>query len=320
MTAPRRPVLRYLGGKWRLAPWLLGFMPAHRIYVEPYGGGASVLLRKPRSYAEVHNDLDSEVVNVFRVLRDLESAARLRIALELTPYAREEYELAYEPSDDPVERARQTIVKSFMGFGSASIHAGRPRGMRTRATTWPAATGFNTRAISHPETERWSTGYRGNANRSGTTPAHDWSYYPMNLPALVERLSGVVIENRPALDLLPIYNKLDALIYCDPPYLFRTRQPGKRGRQRPRQEYAHEMTEVEHSQLAEALCSLSAMVMVSGYPDPVYEELYRGWERRERKHLADGARVRTEVVWLNPACANALRDKHHQHEFLEAAR
>src|SRR5262245_58814798 len=112
-TAPRRPVLRYHGGKWRLAPWIIEHFPEHRIYVEPYGGGASVLLRKSRAFAEVYNDLDGDVVNVFRVLRDRASAAALIRAIELTPWARDEFRLSYRPASDPVERARRTIARAF---------------------------------------------------------------------------------------------------------------------------------------------------------------------------------------------------------------
>lgn len=117
--APRRPVLRYHGGKWRLAPWICAHFPAHRLYVEPFGGAASVLLRKPRSYGEIYNDLDGEIVNVFRVLRD--NGHALRAALELTPFAREEFAESYMPHSDPIEQARRTIVRSFQGFGSAAV-------------------------------------------------------------------------------------------------------------------------------------------------------------------------------------------------------
>jgi DNA adenine methylase len=69
-----RPVLRYYGGKFRLADWIISMFPAHRFFVEPFGGAANVLMAKPRSFGEIYNDLDSEVVNVFKVLRDPRTA------------------------------------------------------------------------------------------------------------------------------------------------------------------------------------------------------------------------------------------------------
>lgn len=103
MKSPDRPVLRYFGGKWILAPWIIQHLPPHRIYVEPYGGAASVLLRKPRSYVEVYNDLDSSVVNLFRVLQKPDTAKELERLLRLTPFARDEFHLAYEPTTDPID-------------------------------------------------------------------------------------------------------------------------------------------------------------------------------------------------------------------------
>ena len=99
IEAPTRPILRWHGGKWILAPWIISHFPAHKCYVEPFGGAASVLLRKARSYAEVYNDLDGEVVNLFRVAR--EHGAELRQRLHLTPFSRLDFAESYEPSKDP---------------------------------------------------------------------------------------------------------------------------------------------------------------------------------------------------------------------------
>jgi len=121
MNTVSRPVLCWHGGKFRLAPWVIAHLPPHRIYVEPFGGAASVLLRKPRAYAEVYNDLDGDVVNLFRVLRDAQAGARLIAQLQLTPFAREEFLAAYEPADDPVERARRLVARSFMAFGTTGL-------------------------------------------------------------------------------------------------------------------------------------------------------------------------------------------------------
>jgi DNA adenine methylase len=273
-VAPSRPVLRYHGGKWMLAPWLLEFFPAHRTYVEPFGGAASVLLRKPRAYSEVYNDLDGEVVNVFRVLRDPARGTALCRALELTPFARAEFVESYAPAADAVEQARRTIVRSFMGFGSAS------------------ASGY-------------VTGFRANSSRSGTTPAHDWRHYPAQVAAFVERLRGVVIENRAAVDVVRQHDSPETLFYVDPPYVAETRDVGG--------DYRHEMTDGDHAALAEVLRGAAGMVVLSGYPCDLYDRaLYADWARHERRHLADGARERTEVVWCNPACAAALERQRHQ--------
>ncbi len=278
----RRPVLRYHGGKWRLAPWVISHFPSHRIYVEPFGGAASVLLRKPRTYAEVYNDLDGEVVNVFRVLRDPETAARLAEILTLTPFARDEFVSAYdEPTpEDPVERARRTIIKSFMGFGSSAIHDVFPRGMRTRASTWTPPTGF-----------------RSNSSRSGTTAAKDWANYPPLLAGFCERLKGVVVENRPALEVIAQHDRHDTLFYVDPPYLGTLRNANRtQGKV-----YSHDMTGAEeHRALAEVLRGVEGMVVVSGYHSALYDELYDGWSVREKAALADGAAKRTEVLWVSP--------------------
>src|SRR5580693_3593951 len=113
-----RTVMRYHGGKSKLAPWIISHFPKHKIYVEPFGSAASVLMAKQRAYSEVYNDLDDEICNVFRVLRDVATAAELERVVRLTPYARSEFLLAYKPSSDPIEQARRTIFRCCAGFGS----------------------------------------------------------------------------------------------------------------------------------------------------------------------------------------------------------
>ena len=262
----KRPVLRYFGGKWRLAPWIISHMPAHRVYVEPFGGAASVLLRKERSHAEIYNDLDGEIVNLFRVLRDPATAGRLVELVTLTPFARDEFDLSYEACDDPVEQARRTVYRSFAGFGSG------------------AASGHK-------------TGFRNDSNRSNTTPAHDWANFPKALPGIIDRLAGVVVENKDYVDLVRKFDSRDALIYVDPPYPGETR--GNKGHYSG--VYKHEMMDTDqHAELAALLHIVSGKVMISGYPCDLYDvELYPDWRRVERDALADGAGKRTEVLWMN---------------------
>ena len=271
MGKPTRPVLRWFGGKWRLAPWIISHFPKHRVYVEPFGGAGSVLMRKERSCAEVWNDLEGEIVNLFRVLRS-DNASRLVEMLRLTPFARDEFDLAYELASDPVERARRLVIRSFMGFGSTSANFQSP-------------------------------GFRANSNRSGSTPAHDWTNYPDALRLVVERLSGVVIESRDAGNVIRQHDGVDTLHYIDPPYVHDTRiQPQTHG-------YAHEMDDEAHSELLETLQSVKGMVVLSGYPHPLYDESLTDWDRVEKDALADGARPRKEVLWINPKCSAALRNE-----------
>lgn len=254
----KRPMLRYHGGKWVLAPWIIGHFPAHRVYVEPFGGAGSVLLRKPRSYCEVWNDLCGEVVNLFRQSRD--NGEALREKIKLTPFARDEFFASYEPSSDPLEQARRTVVRSFMGFGSNSHN--RP------------------------------TGFRNNSNRSGTTPAHDWANLPAAYEAIIERLRGVVVENRDALEVMAQHDSPPTLHYLDPPYVFSTRTDAK-------PDYRFEMTDDQHRELAEFVHGLKGMVVLSGYRSALYDELYSDFQRVERAALADGAAKRTECLWIS---------------------
>lgn len=265
----KRPMVRYHGGKWKLAPWIISHFAPHRIYCEPFGGGGSVLLRKPRSYGEIYNDLDGEIVNVFRVMRD--NGDELRQRLILTPFSRVEFVQSYEPFNDPIEQARRTIVRAYQGFGSAAVCG---------------------------ET----SGFRANSNRSGTTPAQDWQHYPDHVPAIIERMRGVVIEQRDALECMQQHDAEDVLHYVDPPYVHSARSSKKRGTASG-SVYKHEMTDEQHRTLANGLAGLRGMVVVSGYHTELYDELYKGWVRSEVQAHADGARPRIEVLWLNEAAA-----------------
>jgi len=279
MTEPTRPVLRWHGGKWKLAPWILAHLPPHRCYVEPFGGAASVLMRKPRAYAEVYNDLDDEVVGLFRVLRDPSSAAELVRLLELTPFARTEFRGAYEPTDEPVERARRLVIRSYMGFGS-NANASQEKGHR-------------------------STGFRASSNRSGTTPAHDWQNYPEALAAIIERLRGVVVENRDACAVMAKHDGPATLHFVDPPYVHGTRSRGNKYDLGWRM-YRHEMTDADHAALLAFLEGLTGMVVLCGYAHPLYDARLGAWRRVETKAFADGARERTKVLWISRHAAQAL--------------
>lgn len=189
MSKVERPILRWHGGKWRIAPWIIQHMPPHATYVEPYGGGASVLMRKPRSRLEVYNDLDGDLVGLFRVLR--ERPADLAEACALTPFSRDEFEAAYLPASDALEAARRFLIKSHMGFGSNATHR--------------------------------KSGFRAAGLRAGVLPVHNWAAMPEVIRSVAERLRGVVIEHRPAMAVMAAHDGPETVHYVDPPYLLSTR-------------------------------------------------------------------------------------------------
>lgn len=267
------PALRYHGAKFRLAPWIMSFFPSHRCYVEPFGGAAGVLLQKPRAYAEVYNDLDDEITNFFRVLREQPDA--LIEQIQLTPYARAEFDLAYESTTCPIERARRTAVRAQMGFGSAGATKG-------------------------------TTGFRIDTKRPYATAQHLWERYPEQIAAVAARMQGVLIENRPAIEVMQAHDEPETLHFVDPPYVFETRSE----RNVAQGCYRHEMTDAQHAELLNTLEQLQGMVVLCGYPSKLYSTTMPHWRQHSttaRMSAGRGTGLRTECVWINPACQRGLQ-------------
>lgn len=257
----------YFGGKTRLADRIVDLLPEHDHYVEPFAGSLAVLLAKPRSCMETVNDLDGDLMLFWRVLRDRPKDLAARMAL--TPHSRSEYEASYELDGvDDLERARRVWVRLSQG-----------RGNTMRRTGWRF--------------------YRNPAGSSIGMPGYLAGYVGRVAPA-AERLGGVSLESRPALDVIREYGTdPGVLIYADPPYVGSTRSAN----------YRHEMTgDDQHRDLADALADCRAAVVLSGYASALYEDLYEGWHRVELKAWTgngirngatktDGNRV--EVLWSN---------------------
>jgi DNA adenine methylase len=275
-----KPALRYHGGKFRIADWVMQFFPEHSTYVEPFGGAAGVLLQKPRSYAEVYNDLDSAVVNFFRVLRDPATRAKLIEQVVLTPYSRDDFAEAWEPTKNPIEEARRLCVRAQMGFGSA----GATKGV---------------------------TGFRIDTKREYGTAQHLWAEYPAALAEVGKRFTGVLVENRPAIEIMQQHDTPTTLHFVDPPYVLSTRVRGE-GKL---QYYRHEMSDADHIELIDVLHKLEGYVVLSGYDSKLYRDRLSSWESfqtQARISAGRGCTTRTENVWINPACSAALEQERQQ--------
>lgn len=266
MTTMQHPLIRYHGGKFRMADWIISQFPVHKTYVEPFGGGAAVLLAKPPSQVEVYNDLDSEVVNLFRVLRDPEQRLQLAEQIDLTPFSRAEFVEAYLDTDCPVEKARRLIVRAQMGFGSAGATKG-------------------------------STGFRMAGGRQKNYEIDLWNNYSQRLAIAAIRLKKVLIENRDYREVIDQFDSADTLFFVDPPYVRSTRNAKTLT-------YQCEMTDGQHVELLELLNQVKGKVILSGYDCELYNKHLAGWKKLSRSVQASGNRggvTRTECLWINPA-------------------
>ena len=266
---PDAPIAWY-GGKYYLAEWIISHFPPHRVYVEPFGGMANVLLKKHPSEVEVFNDLDQRVTNFFRVIRDPGKLADLRCRCELTPYSREEFSNLIdtpEPDND-VDRAWWFFVRCRQARG----------GIGMSALTKNA----------------WATSTR--TRRQMPEPVSKYLAAIDGLDAVADRFRHVMIENLPALELISKYDGPDVLFYCDPPYPGSTRSGGKAAT------YGFEMDEQQHHKLLAALRQCRARVLLSSYDSTLYRTILHDWQCLEKDthvQFSNSGGHRRELLWKN---------------------
>jgi DNA adenine methylase len=183
-TIGMKPPILWVGGKTKLADWIVSLMPPHHMYIEPFAGSLAVLFAKNPSPSELVNDLDGDLVNFWRVLRD--RSRQLVRKLEMTPYARDEYYLSFEPTDDPLERARRFFVLNHQAFASR-VYA--------------------------------QSGWHRPAPKQSSSPAKTYRRRIAELRAAAERLKDVMIEHDDALAVIRRYDADNVCFYVDPPYL-----------------------------------------------------------------------------------------------------
>jgi DNA adenine methylase len=256
----------WYGGKYSHLDWLLSLLPKTTHYCEPFGGSAAVLINKQPSPVETYNDIDEDLVNFFRVLRDEKN--KLIQAIAFTPFSRREFELAIaQPATglSDLEKARRFFI--------------RARQVRTGL----AQTASSGRWAHCVLTSR--AGMAGAVSR--------WLGSIDDLSKIVQRLQRVQIENCPAIEVIQRYDSEETLFYCDPPYPHDSRGDSKA--------YAYEMTNEEHRKLAYVLHNVKGKVAISGYDCPLMEELYGDWKRisATSKHCHSVKELRTEVLWVN---------------------
>lgn len=256
-------VLKYPGSKWSTAGWIISNFPSgyeKMTYLEPFFGSGAVFFNKKRSLVETINDLDGNVVNLFKQIRDNPEA--LARAVEYTPWAREEYSLSYEKTGDDLEDARRFLVRMWQAIGAKS----------SDITGWRS----NIKSINGNVTQ-WST------------------VLPKNIVCFSDRLKHsnnrlVQIENQPATKLIQRYARKNVFIYADPPYVLSTRS---------KRIYACEMKDADHIELLQLLLRHPGSVMISGYMNDIYADMLKAWETQTRIANCESGLKREEVIWMN---------------------
>jgi len=256
----------WYGGKFSHLSWLLPHLPECHHYCEPFAGSAAVLLNRQPSPVETYNDVDGEVANFFRVLRD--QADDLIRLIALTPFSREEfYEAvsATKPKTSNLQRARRFFVRARQARTGLAQTASLGRWANCKNTSRAGMSGVVSRWLGSVEA----------------------------LPEIALRLIRVQIENRPAADLIKLYDAAGTLFYCDPPYLHETRGDSKA--------YRFEMVESAHQELAATLNRCRGKVALSGYRCDLMDRLYKGWRRFDApaKQCHSIKKLRQECLWMN---------------------
>ncbi len=260
-----RPPVKWWGGKYYLSARIIDLFPEHRIYVEPFGGAASVLLNKTPADVECYNDLDVRISRLFRVLQN--SGEEFVTRLRVTPYSQWEFQEAatYPAQADDLGKSVCDFIRWRQSFGG-------------QGKTWSCST------------TRVRGGMAGDVNAW-------WTAIDM-LPEIIERIRSVQILHQPALKAIQRFDHDEALIYCDPPYVHATRSRGST------EVYGVEMTDADHRELAAQLHECRSKVVLSGYRCDLYDDLYHSWRREEfdiANHAAGGKQKarQTECVWMN---------------------
>lgn len=259
-----KAVFRYPGSKWSLSQWIISFFPEgyeKMVYLEPFVGSGAVFFNKIPGAVETINDLESDIVNIFRVLR--EQPEDLKRVLQLTPYSREEYDLSFVPCDNPLEKARRFMVRTTQAIGAKMDG---------------------------------KCGWRNHKQMKIGGTACKWAGIADTIDAAVFRLRGdtthlVQIEHMDALRLIERYNSPDVLMYLDPPYVRSSRKSGRL--------YTHEMDDAEQIKLLELINKSRAKIVLSGYQSDLHDQFLYGWKSYSAMSQTTSGQMAKETIWLN---------------------
>jgi DNA adenine methylase len=252
---------RQFGSKARTANAILAMVPDHTVWVEVFAGSAAVTLAKEPSKAEHINDINGDVVTLFQVMRDDDQRERLCELIDLTPWSQIEYQNCWpaDAVDDPVERARRFLVRSWQGVG----------GMQNGFTGW-------------------------RLQRDDGWCPRLWRKIPLRLRSVAQRMRDVHIHQKDCVEMVRRFADIEDLVYfIDPPY------PEETLNTQRQQPYSVSMSSDEHQAFAEALLSIKGKAVLTMNPGTVYDDVLSDWRRRELPVRGLRNTTKNEVIYMN---------------------
>lgn len=265
--------MRYLGGKFRIAPWIISFFPRHEVYCEPFGGSASVFMAKEKCRTEVYNDINSDLYNLFVVLRDKDKSVELSRRLYFSPWSREDFYNSYteDDKDDDIEKARKLIVKAYMSCGTTCTRKSR--------------SGFRSTIASDYIFE----------------DAKSWEKYYRYITDFSERLRTVIIENTKAHKVISIYDTDKTLHYIDPPYVLETWSKSDANC------YKAVLNQEGHIELLKLIKGLKGYVVLSGYESDLYNDLLQDWHKESKATINQKYKPKKDTIWISPRTWDSIQ-------------
>jgi DNA adenine methylase len=240
-------------------------------YIEPFGGSGIVMLRRKSVAVETYNDLNKNLTNFFRILR--EHKDYLINELEKYNYSQNDLEESLNRLEN--KKYNTDLQNAVYFFISCCL---------TRPNTMPETS-----------KESYFKSSIKSSNGNITKVCNTFNNRIEKLEKVKERFNKVQITNKDAFKLIKRHGGRDAMFYLDPPYISELWE-GK---------YKHGLSRNKHKELLDLIKDKDGFYMISSYPNEIYNEKLENWDKLTKEHksslgsLDSNTKNKKEVIYCN---------------------